>query len=205
MIYYTAETIIPKLIDFVSLTPNRAEWNEEKIKSNLPRYIRYKRLISLIKAFNLNCSIEGLYDGYFLRKKNIFKKARYFNKLNENKYFQDEINRIKKLIPNYKKEINVYDEYLNYKLWQHLLRLATHIIKFKNDTKYLSPNIVGDKYALELIHSFYTKNNLEQVKKIHTILGILMDPEQRIISLTTLINSFNYPDDDLAQIDAEWY
>ena len=50
---WTVKDLLNNTLEFRAMTPNSNEWNERSLKHNKPRLIRFKRINSLLKAFEL--------------------------------------------------------------------------------------------------------------------------------------------------------
>jgi hypothetical protein len=54
---WKADKILNLLIEFIAMTPNYDQWNEQYLQYNKPRLVRYQKIISLFYAFGLIKSI----------------------------------------------------------------------------------------------------------------------------------------------------
>lgn len=200
---YTAADIVPLFIEFRALVRDKGKWNEDNLMNNLPRLIRYRRLMSMLSAFGLKCDLEDFENGYFMYKKNrLFGSYEPSEETKNNQLLNDEI---QKFLLNTKRKYIKDNRYLDYLLlWRYLLNLAERILHFKDDSFVKRGNKVGAFY-LDILENFYTPDFNEKVDKVFNLLGIIIDPMQKSITEDELINIYKYPVDDLERIDGEWY
>src|SRR5690606_22120804 len=55
---WTTKDLLYNTFEFRAMVPNSNEWNEESLKYNQPRLIRFKRINALLKAFELTRTEE---------------------------------------------------------------------------------------------------------------------------------------------------
>jgi hypothetical protein len=203
MKYYSAQSIIPKFIEFKRMTPHTKKWNLKELEKNLPRLIRYKRLMALLKAFNINCSLEEFKGGDFLYDKKWSKQIKFREKFHTNKFIINELSNFADKNEKYKTRVKErgLDFYL---LWMYFWGLADAIYSVKDISQIKIGNPTGAFY-LSILENFKISENFETIGKVHRILGVMIDPSESEVSEYSLIHNFGYPDVDLDEIDGEWY
>ena len=55
---WTTKDLLYKTFEFIAMVPNSNEWNENSLKYNQPRLIRFRRLNALLNAFELTRTEE---------------------------------------------------------------------------------------------------------------------------------------------------
>lgn len=64
-------------------------------------------------------------------------------------------------------------------------------------------------FSVGLLYSHYLQGQLkkiiiENLDEIDETLWLILDPKQGDIDIKTLVENFNYPNEDLEKIDLEW-
>jgi len=192
---YSAFEFIPMYFEFKAMTPNISQWNEKSPKANLPRYYRFLRLKSLLKAFGLAIDLCEFESGKFIYNKDISeyqfltKELEKFNLSDSNKVESKEINNsdIQHVFIRF---LQLLDSVHTVKSFNSGLMEASTV-----STRFM---YVTSKFFIEELY------NLKHLMRIERILASIVDPENREFSIYELIDKYNFPDVDLFDIDINW-
>ncbi len=198
---YTAIDLLEKIIEFTNMTPDPKDWSFEVQMKNDPRFIRLQQILSLTLAFvpelysfkGMQESIENFYSGEFIANKSI---KEYSNLL-------DEINRTiaKSEFKGAKQgKISVYDLQDNYR---NLLNYYLKLNKLVNHNKGMME--ISYPYFFPYIVTKEISQSIDsEAKKIKAIIASYIDPFNRIFTEDELIKKYDYPTEDLFEIDMDW-
>jgi hypothetical protein len=209
---WKADKILNLLIEFIAMTPNYDQWNEQYLQYNKPRLVRYQKIISLFYAFGLIKSIVKDKKSRF----NIFNNNKQVKNSTDN-HIQtflrgDFINH--RQITDYKDLIPIIDEYSISKekttelfdisrFFKHIMdyRIKTSsALRFNNGV--LEASNKGFQAGIR-ISSEINKVISEEVKRIDSILIQLIDPYDKSFDLQDLIDNYRFPNKNLDEIDFE--
>lgn len=208
---WTTKDLLYKLLEFRAMTPNSDEWNETSLKHNEPRLIRFRRINSLFKAFEL------------IHKKK--KKTNFWSLLSENskenELSKDEIigffegnfitTRESVEYPNSQKLIEKEkafdsDSFKNRDIYQFYRHLMKYRIKVESVLNYNSGVIeassLGFRSAISLTNELNNELNIK-IEKIDDILFEIINPKKLNFDENVLIKEYGFPKDDLNSIDIE--
>ena len=198
---YTAVDLLKKVIEFTNMTPNPEEWTFEKQVDNDPRFVRLQQIQALIWAFipELLCSkgirenIESFYSGEFIQTRQIEDYGRLLDNMDKTiskSSFYD--------APKEKIDLNDlqdnYRDLLNYYL--KLNNLLSHNkgmmeISYPYFFPYLVTNSISDSMGPKL-------------RKLRSIITLLIDPFKQRFTEAKLVKEFDFPKEDLFEIDLDW-
>ena len=196
---YTAISLLETLHDFTSMT-QKSEWSFEAVKDNPPRLIRLKQINALISAFipelekektirkRLEMVLSGnfiinrddsVYIDLFAEMDNAIKKSRFLIK-------KMDALRVHDLKDN-------YEELLEYKL------LLTKILNYNKGIMeisypYLYPLIINEKIS-----------KMIKIEQLDRFLELIIDPYKRTYTIEELMKQFDYPTEDLFDIDLDYF
>lgn len=198
---YTAADLLEKIIEFTNMTPNPKDWSFEVQMKNDPRFIRLQQIRSLFWAFTpelyfleeMQESIENFYSGEFISNRKIENYHKLVEKIDKTISKSTFCGAPKKKIVSYDLQNN-YRDLLNYYL--KLNRLVNHNkgimeISYPYFFPYIVTNSISDSISLK-------------AGKLKTILALFIDPNKRRITEDELIKNFDYPTEDLFEIDMDW-
>jgi len=191
---YSAKDIVKIYSELKDLTPDVNEWTEYALQNSKPRLIRLNQLIALKKAFKIDCSWIEFEQGKFIKhipidsythlKENIikFKNTRSWNNQNfDNLYYSDVI-----------KTYRLFIEFIAVEL------------KLRNlISSYSMTYSLGQRYGFEKTKGYFISNNNKKIESMMEDLSLIIDPTQTLFSETELISSFNFPKENLVEIDLE--
>jgi hypothetical protein len=208
---WTTKDLLNKLLEFRAMTPNSDEWNETSLKHNEPRLIRFRRINSLFKAFELK------------DKKN--EKTNFWSLLSENSkenelskdeiigFFEGNFITTRESIkyPNSQKLIEKEkafdsDSFKNRDIYQFYHHLMKYRIKVESVLNYNSGVIeassLGFRSAISLTNELNDELNIK-IEKIDEILFEIINPNKLKFDENLLIKEYGFPKDDLDSIDIE--
>jgi hypothetical protein len=192
-------SLIEKILDFISLVPDHNDWNIEKLKNNPPRLIRLKQIEVLLQILvlevydpnDIKLSIENTINGQFL----LHRPEHIYNEL---------FDEMETTIRRYKPKLKKSEPWLNSLLQDNFNHLIRYMIELNRISNYHSGVLVLSYpyfYAYLLSEEISANINSE---KIISFLGNAIDPQKRVFNSNSLIKDFNYPSEDLTEIDFEW-
>lgn len=208
---YKGIDLLNKIFEFVAMVPDEKEWNYKSLNYNKPRQIRFQQINSLLKAFtltenkniltktvnyfnpNLNVEIKSILNGDFIKNRELeeYSELIDFAKqfLQKNNYNIDipvrliELSFIYPKMIEYKKKLRGLIEFNSGWLEASGTFTNFHIVL----TSSISSNL-NDKY-----------NDLDQV------IELFINPKKKYFTEKELIEKYNFPDEDLQQIDMDNY
>jgi hypothetical protein len=219
---YKGIDLLELIFEFEGMTPNPNAWTINAQKGNLPRLIRLKQINSLLSAFFQPIKSESLIDkakklfllyssetiqtvltGDFLRRKTIaeyselskfiiatLSETRNFETLIEKEIFEYELSTI------HISELTIpYQRLIDYK------KQIGKLLTFNSDISECSKIVFFSVYITDIFSS-KLKNTASDVDKA---LELLINPNELSFTLDQLINEFNFPIEDLEEIDNEYW
>ncbi len=193
----TSLTLIEKALDFISLTPDEEEWRFEQQADNLPRLIRLQQLQVLLTLFvpevfagsnDMASGLAGLLNGAFILERD---EVRY----------QDLFATMDRAITASRYSPTKYSD------WQ-LHELANNYERTFRFKKEISNVLTFNDGVMEMsypyLYSFLlTKDILKQInlQEINRFLSLVIDPAGKTFTLETLIRDYNYPKENVTEID----
>jgi hypothetical protein len=196
----TALTILDKALEFESMTPEKSEWTLEKLKDNPPRLIRLQQLNVLLRLFlpesfneyEIVSGLDSLLQGQFILLREFSKYDSLFETM-------DSIITSSKHYPNKPNEWTLDELRHNY----------TDIIKFK---KAINKVLNHNSGIMEISYPYlYSVTLIDQLlkkldtKNIDEFLSLVIDPLGRTFDKAKLIQEYNYPTEDIYDIDLDWW
>ena len=197
---YTAGDLLDTVIEFTQMTPDPEDWSFKRQKNNDPRFIRMQQILSLLWAFipeiiikDERQAIEDFYSGNFVRYRQIQDYQKLINIMDNTILKGDSGYVSKEQISLDELQYN-YGSLLNYYIKLH--KLISH-----------------NNGIMEISYPFYfsylvTRNISESLKskarKLKSILALFIDPFGKKFTIEELINNFDYPEEDLFDIDLDW-
>jgi|GEM_PF-2461329 len=192
-------TLVNKICEFIYLTPKENDWSFEAQIDNPPRLIRLKQIDCLINLFvpevkhlkKVKSKIKYVINGNFIVKRNIGSLRNVISRMEE---------RISWSI--YKKQ---YGSELNLEVLQcnyaPLFKFKIDLAKFQNYNSSILNNCFEVCY-IELVSNDIINNINSDV--LDSFLSEIIDTENRTYDKSELISIYNYPSEDLFEIDCEW-
>lgn len=208
---YNGLDLLDKILEFVAMTPNESEWNYKSLSSNQPRQIRLKQINSLLKAFSLTsdkniferstnyfnpdlrAEIKSILNGDFIKNKNVedFSELISFAKvfLEENHISFDRPIRLHELS-------FIYPKMIDFKI------KLLEIIGFNSG--WLEASSTFSIFHILLTNSIISNLN-NKFNDLDRVLEMFINPARLTFSENELIKKFDFPTEDLHQIDIDNY
>ena len=196
---YTAIDLLDKVFEFIAMTPE-SQWSIDALKSNPPRFIRFQQIESLMNAFiegkkkYSQLTIQSFLAGNFIkiRTENDYNKTiqhiKYFVKNSDGDTNETRDIRIEELI-------FIYLRLVDYK------KMLQNIISFNRG--WLEAGSIGVRFSIYLTDSI-SKSFVEKSSELDMMLEQLINPKRLTFSEKELISKYNYPTEDLADIDSDY-
>jgi hypothetical protein len=202
---YKGIDLIDKIVEFIEMTPDSKLWSETALKNNNSRLIRLKQIKSLISAFlpfepsisekiistfsGQKVNLQTILNGEFIERLDIIEYSEVLSLIrseNDSLSLSSEIdhkdlkNVFEKLIQ-FKKHIRTLLEFNAG--WVEVSRLSSYFtIRLTNE---ISSNLIG-------------KHN-----ELDRVIELMINPKQLSFTEDVLISKFNFPNENLDDIDAE--
>ncbi|MBA2500092.1 MAG: hypothetical protein H0V30_10230 [Chitinophagaceae bacterium] len=180
------------------MTPDPADWTFEKQKDNPSRLIRIKQLDILINIFlpNINddlpikSKIENLIKGEFILTNNIENYKKLFLTMDEtidkSKYSFRKMN-----------DWTLDDLQSNYENLIKFKKLTMNLLEFNDGIMEISYPYL---FSVILTENIATKISL---KSIDNLLATVIDPQKRTLTKAFLVKNYEYPLEDVYDIDLD--
>ncbi len=208
---YNGIALLDKILEFVAMTPNENEWNYKSLSNNKPRQIRLQQINSLLKAFSLienknifekttnyfnpdiRLEIKSILNGDFIRNRDIeeFNELIDFAKqfLQKNNYSSDSPIRLHELS-------FIYPKMIDYKI------KLREVIDFNSGWIETSGTFVIFHISLTDSISANLKSKYDDLDQV---IEFFINPQKMTFTVNELIEKYNFPTDDLHQIDMDNY
>jgi hypothetical protein len=197
---YSAGVLLDTVIEFTQMTPEPEDWSFKRQKCNDPRFVRLQQILSLLWAFipeirikDERQAIEDFYSGNFVCSRQIQDYQKLIN-IMDNAILKGDCGYASK------EQISLDELQFNFG------NLLNYYIK-------LNKLISHNNGIMEICYPFYfsyivTKNISESLKskatKLKSILALFIDPFGKKFTMEELINNFDFPEEDLFEIDLNW-
>ena len=198
---YTSLDLLEKVFEFSNMTPDRSEWSLDQQKDNIPRLIRLKQINSLLLAFlgiealtNKNQkNIEHFLSGEFILKRKIADYRQLIAKM-EKTISQSSFKSARK------QEISLSNLKTNF---TDLVEYRFKLNRLLNHNSGLME--ISYPYCFSYLVTDSISNSISPVgPEIDGLLAIFIDPQKRSYSEKELISSFDFPTENLSDIDDDW-
>ena len=188
---YTAKDILDLYLEFTYMEPDKNVWDEDWLQNNDPKLFRLKILKSLFRAFDLG-EIKDFDDGSFILKRKLedydFLKKKIVSDLGTKPGLA------------YSQALDLSDIAYMFQTWLLQLIECEKVIK-----SYSFVMMVSEQ-------TYYTFHKIKEVNMgirqstadMSEIICAMISPSRKTIVREELVSNFDFPDIDLADIDAEW-
>lgn len=212
---WTAADLLEKILEFNAMTPNQNEWSEKILNYNKPRLIRFQRIKALLLAFDVvqinsqkknslinifsrhNSLIQDLtksgilsfMSGEFIKTRDFSKYSNLISIIEQNSFSEN-------------KPIDIFD----------LERFYSHLIQYRisvynvlsHNSGVLEASNKGFFAAINITGE--ANNNIkDQINIVDSLLVQIIDPESKELSEQELIDKYDFPKEDINEIDFENY
>lgn len=199
-IQITAITLLDKALEFESMTSDRTAWKHEKLKDDQPRFVRLQQIIVLLKLFtpetfndqNIASSVDNLFNGDFIYQRDITIYADLFKTMDE------EITSAKHFL----NQQNEWDESLLQHNFSDLIDFKRKVNEVLEHNDGIMEASYPYLYSIMLTSEISKKLN---IKKMDKFLSLVIDPHKNCYEKDRLIREFNYPEDDVYDLDLEYW
>ncbi len=191
---YTAKDIVKVYSQLKDLIPDVNQWTESGFQHSKPRLIRLNQLVAFKKAFKIDVSWEEFERGNFVDRFPI-----------------ESYNLLKQNIKSFKNSSSWNSQNFDHFCYRDLqvnFRLFLEFVVIENTLKnhtseYSMTYSLGQNYGYEHTKSYFSGRTAKKIQKMIDDLAIIIDPLQQVFSEGELIKAFNFPKDNLEEIDLE--
>ena len=186
----TARDLLHLYLDLRGMVPDLKEWSEDALNSNPPRLVRLKQLKALFRAFKIPWNLSDFCEGSFIEAED----PRHVPLL---KRAAAEVSEGRTLNPE--------------SLGNQLPTLFSILLAYREGVASSLSFSGGVMEASGLYYYAHRKvAQLNQVigQHVHIVEDILVDlvsPEAAAFTLGVLVRDYGYPEDDLFQIDGDFW
>ncbi|MES2655872.1 MAG: hypothetical protein V4620_09805 [Bacteroidota bacterium] len=209
---YKGIDLLDKILEFVEMTPDEKEWNYKSLNSNKPRQLRLQQISSLLKAFSivdnkknilekasnyfnpdLTSEVKSILNGDFIKNR----KVEEFNELIDfAKQFLQKKNYSSNTPIRLDELCFIYPRMIEYKM-----RLQD-IIGFNSGWSEASSTF--SIFHIQLTNTI-SSNLVNKYDDLDHVIELFINPQKLLFTEKELIDKFNFPTEDLHQIDRSNY
>jgi len=205
---FTAIDLIEKIFEFEAMTPNQDEWVEQMLINNKPRLVRLQQLKSLLFAFGIiqfdsqkvnfiskpnhqiqdltKVGILSILNGDFIKTRELTSYEKPILYIEQNSFTKEPV-----------------DIYELKSFYCNLMRYRIYIYNvFKWNSSVLEATSVGFHAAHILAKEINNKIG-KDIKGVDDFIIQIISPQKKEFSEQELIDNYNFPKDDLLDIDIE--
>lgn len=194
-----ALSLIEKVIEFESMTPDPQKWVITKLEDNPPRQIRLKQIAVLLQLFlpeiyseeNLNLSIAKMTSGEFIYSREMNEYSKVFSQM-------DKLINSSSDFPSKYREWEPGSLQYNFNRLFGLKRKIANLRSFNSGIMEISyPYYYAYLLSEKIIKSL-------NYRLLDNFLKSVIDPKGEKYSFNQLVRYFGYPAEDLFDIDTDW-
>jgi hypothetical protein len=209
---HTAHLLLQKIIEFAAMTPDKKDWHYEAIRHNPPRAIRYRQIEALMKAFLLDDGgqdlalitrsryreghdtiIEAFLSGNFIYVRNEETYAQLWEQMMQ--YVAKEENGLSETRdPSIAQLAFIFPKMMDYR--QQLYEVMTF------NSGWLEAGFASARYSIYITDAI-NKNLEGKEQELDQALCLFIDPKLRSYTMEELVQKFNYPTENLQEIDMD--
>ena len=202
----TATDLLDKVIEFTEMTPDQEQWTLSALESNLPRFIRLQQINSLINAFlqnetsktfvsdKPNLTINNFLSGKFIKERPTSDYIETFQ------FIRQFINE-QGIALGTTSEIQLEELVFAYTFLIAYKRQLRNLLTFNNG--WFATSSLPTKFTILLTNSI-TNNLVNKHSDLDKALELFINPTGLTFTETELIETYNYPIDDLDEIEIEF-
>lgn len=186
---FKAVDIIPIYIKLCKQNSNVGTWNminNEKEHSLL----MLSQLESLLIAFGIKGGVSTLADGLLTRNMSDIETDKYLQNLESNEFIIDEFEELSSKVSMYSGDGVIKDDYFTG--WRYFLKLA-EIFEELKEMNHVTNGLFVEEYYADIVHKLCLSVNQVYIDKVYRFLGILIDPTEREIAISELVEKYKYP------------
>ncbi len=180
----TAHDLLKAFLNLHGLSPNLSDWTEDELAWNPPRLIRLMRLKAMFLAFGIEWDPVAFTEGKCVDTVLASDSIRNQAKAELGIPVQDlTVNQLR---------------FLFLILYQHRKCVAAVLSS--------GPDEAGGVFLLACKRIFDIQQAIQtKIAPIDDLLAEMIDPRKRSFTINQLIQDYEYPADDLHQIECDWY
>ena len=173
-IFFKANDLVDKIIEFQALTPDRHQWSEHKLKDNPPRLYLFQQIKALLKIQfkNQNLTIEQFINGDFIQEN----ESNTFDELNKNiieSYDYKESGHYKHDLENFNRFKSNSDIK---KIFAFHFRFILELENLNNfNTGMIGSGRLTNHYAYSMIKDVTNSIDQEKIKNIRSEINYIID------------------------------
>jgi len=202
--------LISKIIEFIRMTPDPKEWNLSSLKSNPPRYILFQQINSLISAFlkkktetpllkdNPDLTIKSVLSGDFINQQKIEDYEKTYQFITH--FVIEHGTRV------YEPStygFSLYDLGSAFRFLIDYKRQLTSLIRFNSGWLAVSGRIDPLSFTMVLTNSI-SDNLYDKYSDLDKALELFTNPKGLSFTEEELIAKYNYPTENLFDVNFEW-
>jgi hypothetical protein len=194
--------LLRTFLELKNMTKNNSSWNKEMLEDNPPRFLRLRKIEALINFYELG-SISDLESFRFVYHKNYdVQQLTDICKEHEEDIFQKELQSLMKTYKETEADENKYSYFYSV-LGKEILRIMDAVQKFRN----LNNSIYTTSPEYYVPYSLHLKliDQLTEDALAQAIMRYLINPGGRVADIQTLQRDFDYPEEDLGEVDLDWF
>jgi hypothetical protein len=192
-----AHSLLNTSLELIDLTTGRDQWNEEALKDNPPRYLRFQRIQILLRLLELKVDLAQFVEGEFVmargheESQSLVHKIRSITRISAKKF-----------------KAKYYAESSESKPQRWLQRVFQRLLNYRIHADILlqawSGVLEADAPTIFCFHLARKVNGRLQgsLKQVVDILTLIIDPTLRQMSWQELSKKHGYP--SLGDVDIDW-
>ena len=210
---YSGVNLLDEIFEFTEMTPNSIEWNLKSLKANPPRQIRLRRIESLLTAF---CSID-INESLLSKAKSIFFDH---HKITIASFLQgdfikarsiDEYSEVIKFIKDFvKTKVGDVDRKREIRI-EELVFIFPFLINFKKQIRSLLTFNSGwlEAGSDVALFSIYLTDSISEklagnYSELDYVIELFINPQRLIFTKEEMIDKYNFPKEDLNDVDSDF-
>ena len=184
----TARDLLHLYLELRSMSPEVVEWSEERLADNPPRLVRLRQLTALFRAFGIPWSMSSFRDGSFIKQG------------------QDH----EALLQRAASEMPAELQERHGPSAEQLPMAFSILLRYREEVGRTLSSSTGTEASAFYFWALRRIGQLNEtirqgVQPIDEILAELISPDGKYFTLNALVQDFGYPQDDLDQIDDDWW
>ncbi|GEM_PF-1967543 len=199
---YRAIDFLLKFYDLKGLSPDVARWQLSSFADNPPRYHRLRELQALMRAFGLKGHPSEFSALHLVENRDIMDFQPILEDIKG--YVRDSAHEKSNTSKDFKRLARTKEFYVM--LLQSFLRFSEEVRKLLefNDGWQETSSIAG-RYTIDKTSRLLKGIRLKELEEIETLICSLIDPCHRVYTKSELVENYDFPEEDLADIDLDYY
>ncbi|WP_345226368.1 hypothetical protein [Hymenobacter koreensis] len=196
---YSALDFIDMFLELKAMEPNHNNWSAENLKSNPPRYYRFKQLESLYRALGITYAVQDFEKGDFVN----LRYSEHYTILHSDllQVFENQ-----KL---YNEEIEAELKSISLRDVQRIFLGLWKFVQAVNEVEHFNSGVleagsIALRYTIYNTRGYLSKHNMDRIRHIKLMLASIIDPEDKKITKQELVIKYTFPNVQLSEIDFDW-